>query len=557
MIDKCICGCRTSGTDRQHGISVLICERCHLTRQNLEAVKKEEYKQFTDKYIGELYTHSYKEDERVAKLRLKNSYKLKEGSKLLDFGCGHGAFVNECRKKGVVAYGCDISDECSTEYRYRGRIEDIHFPTDNFETVTAHDVLEHIPDPLTALKEIFRIVKEGGDFYIDMPDFYCNVGVKHWKPMEHIWFFSIEEMIQLVESVGFHHMKSFAPVEGKWTMRFDKPTQERCSIMVPPGIGDAFWSLIKIKSFCEKNNLGIPDVFISSNGRRDRSYEFVKMFPFVNSAGYSQQSHKDPIFKEAYTQDGRTIFDDVKELGVDYFIAYNGITRYGRSIDEVDTEFTTDWFPDMFESLEQRAYGINFHQRHGNYIVAYFVDHGMYKHWLKEFDIFKIAEVLWHIYKETGCKIVLLGAGWDKGGINDALTSEDFTSDHIVDLTGKTTLEEAFAVLKLSDGCIGYPSGLTIMSTVFRKPTYLLWNNYFCDEFFWTACPPQARGFWYDTINTEDATPCEVIDDFLYLTKYREKAPPRIMGNTSYSPKQMKEMETMENRKEGNIKCSK
>jgi hypothetical protein len=109
-----------------------------------------------------------------------------------------------------------------------------------------------------------------------------------------------------------------------------------------------------------------------------------------------------------------------------------------------------------------------------------------------------------------------------------------------VDLIGTTTLEQAFGALRASDGVIGYPSGLTIMATAFRKPTLMLWNQYFHEKFYWNACPPQARGSWYDALDTDHLEVDDVVSHFndLVLPMYTEPTERVALPLQSFAPGQ-------------------
>ena len=98
-----------------------------------------------------------------------------KGKKVLEIGLGQGADSEQIIRRGAIWSGIDISAESvtrvSTRLRCRGleyaRLErasalDLPFPDDCFDIVFAHGVLHHIPDVLTAQKEIARVLKPGG-----------------------------------------------------------------------------------------------------------------------------------------------------------------------------------------------------------------------------------------------------------------------------------------------------------------------------------------------------------------------------------------------------------
>ncbi len=518
LLHKCVCG-RVKGILKViNEIDVVQCQRCGIQRQRL-SMTEEQYGKFYDDYHDdtcEKYYHTYEQDRKVAHLRMK-AYKVHPSKRLLDVGCGNGAFVDEARNQNIEAWGSDISpslDEHPFVYSSRW-LENIYFPTDHFGTITMHDVLEHLMDPIKTLKEIFRITDQEGVFILDFPRFHVEEGVHHWKKIEHLWMFDEVHLTRMLRKVGFvvDHVKH--PIPSKIVMYCHKPVQKRVKILVPPGIGDIYWSMVKIRSFCEKNKLGIPDVYISSFDKsKDRSIEYVKRIPFVKAAGYVHHKGDSPdwraVWTEAYHDCGRTIYENVE--GCDYFIAYNGILRHGKSIADCDTEYDCEWHPPMFYDLEQEQYGKDLIEKYGEYFVGYFVPHGMYKKWLTQFPPASIKKCLSEIHKTTKNPILLSGASWDKGAMKlDA-------PGIIEDLIGKTTFPQLQALLKNAKGVIGFPSGLTFMSVLLGAPTFCFWNHYFSNtNFWWESVPPDTWHKTYDVIDTRIANPIQSARRFLEM----------------------------------------
>ncbi len=46
---------------------------------------------------------------------------------------------------------------------------DLHFPDGSFDLVICNHVLEHIPDDLAAMREVFRVLKPGGRALLQVP----------------------------------------------------------------------------------------------------------------------------------------------------------------------------------------------------------------------------------------------------------------------------------------------------------------------------------------------------------------------------------------------------
>ena len=96
------------------------------------------------------------------------------GLHILDAGCGGGATTESLRRYGSVR-GMDISEEAVEYNRERGRevslgsIEQMPFPDSRFDLVLALDIIEHVPDDLQALQELFRTVRPGGSLLVTVP----------------------------------------------------------------------------------------------------------------------------------------------------------------------------------------------------------------------------------------------------------------------------------------------------------------------------------------------------------------------------------------------------
>lgn len=80
---------------------------------------------------------------------------------VLDFGCGEGYLGRILQAKGCEVTGCDISQNLLDQCPFPTRVLDLNEPTDfkdnQFETVVASDVLEHLRNPVAALAEMKRL----------------------------------------------------------------------------------------------------------------------------------------------------------------------------------------------------------------------------------------------------------------------------------------------------------------------------------------------------------------------------------------------------------------
>lgn len=126
-------------------------------------------------HSGAAYDYCYEKVEpradefKCAKtiLRQINSY-VKAG-RLLDVGCGSGAFLKVAKTFGFETWGCELNkagaeqaERISGAKVVQKKIEDTDFPSEYFDVITFFQVLEHLEDPLAMLKEASRILRRGG-----------------------------------------------------------------------------------------------------------------------------------------------------------------------------------------------------------------------------------------------------------------------------------------------------------------------------------------------------------------------------------------------------------
>jgi SAM-dependent methyltransferase len=82
---------------------------------------------------------------------------------------------------------------------YVGRAEALPFPDRSVDIVISQETLEHVIDPFKAITEIFRVLKEDGIIYLQLP---FTIGY-HPGPHDY-WRFSTEGIQALCEYAGLH-----------------------------------------------------------------------------------------------------------------------------------------------------------------------------------------------------------------------------------------------------------------------------------------------------------------------------------------------------------------
>lgn len=98
--------------------------------------------------------------------------------KLLDVGCAGGVFLDEAQRRGFTVAGIELNDTQAESARSRfnipvrtGRIEDIGEGEwgAEFDVVTLMDCLEHLPQPLDAVRKVSEWTRPGAVLFIRGP----------------------------------------------------------------------------------------------------------------------------------------------------------------------------------------------------------------------------------------------------------------------------------------------------------------------------------------------------------------------------------------------------
>lgn len=127
----------------------------------------------------------------------------------IDLGCGTGGKAIYLKKFSRKVYGLDLSMDalefCKGEAEIpltQASIERIPFKNTSFSIVNAFDVLEHVEDDISVLKEIRRIMTDKGSLVITVPAF-MSLWSQHDVANFHKRRYSAEELTQKLEKAGF------------------------------------------------------------------------------------------------------------------------------------------------------------------------------------------------------------------------------------------------------------------------------------------------------------------------------------------------------------------
>jgi ubiquinone/menaquinone biosynthesis C-methylase UbiE len=157
------------------------------------------------------------------------------GVRVLDLGCGGGRHAFEVLRRGadVVAFDQDAAELESvanmfaamdkagevppeaTAETVTGDALAMPFPDASFDRVIAAEVLEHIPDDMAAMREIYRVLKPGAQAAITVPSFlpericWALSEAYHTAPGGHVRIYTLAELTAKLKATGLrvgpHH----------------------------------------------------------------------------------------------------------------------------------------------------------------------------------------------------------------------------------------------------------------------------------------------------------------------------------------------------------------
>lgn len=143
------------------------------------------------------------------------------GSTVLEVGCGDGYLTWRLAEAGCFVTGTDIADARLEQARARTSLagtpptlvraaaEELPFESGSFDCVVCSEVLEHLPNPQSAVAEAARVLKTGGAYIVTVP--YCERIAQHqcvhcgeYTPQwGHLHSFDGESLTSLLEQSGF------------------------------------------------------------------------------------------------------------------------------------------------------------------------------------------------------------------------------------------------------------------------------------------------------------------------------------------------------------------
>ncbi|MCS6284995.1 MAG: class I SAM-dependent methyltransferase [Nitrospira sp.] len=139
-----------------------------------------------------------------------------DGGTLLDVGCGAGGYLSAMQALGWKVLGVDLSPQAARiaheSYGVQvkvGTLETAGVPDRSMTMVTMVHAIEHVPDPISQLRQCHRVLQTGGRLVLTTPNYsglMSRLFADHWMaldPPRHLWLFTPDTLRACVERSGF------------------------------------------------------------------------------------------------------------------------------------------------------------------------------------------------------------------------------------------------------------------------------------------------------------------------------------------------------------------
>ena len=138
---------------------------------------------------------------------------------LLDLGCGNGGFLSIAKRCGWKVVGIDPDPSAVVEAQSmghdarQGSIELLDGQHEIFDLIFMSHVTEHLHDPIGVFHKCYRLLKPGGQIWIETPNIDARGRIefdRNWRGLEaprHLVLFNVKSLRKALRTIGFQTIK--------------------------------------------------------------------------------------------------------------------------------------------------------------------------------------------------------------------------------------------------------------------------------------------------------------------------------------------------------------
>src|SRR5581483_12290240 len=183
---------------------LVVCKNCGLVCRDPRLSPESALQEYSqDEYHPEWLAASFKPYRDSFRSQMpKLLKKVGKRARVLEVGSQVGGFLEAAKEYGWHAQGVDVGHSVSNFARskgldvFTGTLTDAHLPSSSFDAVFVWSCFEMLPDPWAELKEVHRLLTDGGWLFISVPngDFIKLIQpftqIRKQNPLqEHLWKF--------------------------------------------------------------------------------------------------------------------------------------------------------------------------------------------------------------------------------------------------------------------------------------------------------------------------------------------------------------------------------
>ena len=202
------------------------CRGCALVYANPRLTAEEIWQRYSPDYFWREYLPAigvhdgqfsldYFDARHAAMLRFIQRHRPGRG-RLFEVGAGAGFFLKAAERAGWTVAGIEISME-GVEFATtrlgldvrRESAEDVSVPASSVDVAVMFDVIEHLLDPVAALRRVRDVLRPGGLLVVSTPNLNALTRLalgSEWavlSPAEHLYNFSAATLGRLLTRAGF------------------------------------------------------------------------------------------------------------------------------------------------------------------------------------------------------------------------------------------------------------------------------------------------------------------------------------------------------------------